>query len=119
MNEFWINFDRKEFACKCGCGFDTIDVELADVLADLRRFFVKPVFINSACRCESHNRKVGGAANSQHLFGKAADITIKDVSADKVYAYLCNKYPEKYGIGRYTGRTHIDVRQARSRWDKR
>ena len=45
-------FHRSEFACKCGCGFDTVDTELLKVLTRLRVRFNKPVKITSACRCE-------------------------------------------------------------------
>ncbi|WP_243153072.1 D-Ala-D-Ala carboxypeptidase family metallohydrolase [Sporotomaculum syntrophicum] len=36
----------------------------------------KPVVITSAYRCVAHNRAVGGARQSQHLPGNAADITV-------------------------------------------
>lgn len=112
-------FDRKEFACQCGCGFDSVDVELLFVLIDIREHFDKPVHINSGNRCVQHNSAVGGSIGSQHIKGKAADIRVHGVHADKVADYLEEKYPYKYGIGRYTGRTHIDVRPITARWDYR
>jgi len=114
-----MNFSRKEFACSCGCGFDTIDYELLEVLEDVRAYFDSPVYINSGCRCISHNHKVGGSTHSQHLYGKASDIVVKDIDADVVADYLESKYQSIYGIGRYNGRTHIDVRSGKARWDKR
>jgi uncharacterized protein YcbK (DUF882 family) len=30
----------------------------------------------SGCRCEDHNRAVGGVENSQHVYGRAADIYV-------------------------------------------
>jgi len=30
-----IYFKRGEFVCSCGCGFDTVDVDLLPVLIDL------------------------------------------------------------------------------------
>jgi hypothetical protein len=48
------------------------------------------------------------------------DFWIKDVHADDVADYLESKYPSKYGIGRYVGRTHVDVRSDKAyRWDYR
>jgi len=113
-------FKRLEFACKCNCGFDTVDYELAEVLDDVREHFGKPVTITSGCRCDAHNAKVGGAKNSVHKTGQAADFRVKDVHADDVAMYLHNKYPNKYGIGRYVGRTHVDTKSGvPRRWDKR
>lgn len=111
-----IYFQREEFECPCGCGFDTVDYELVRVLDDIRAYFNKPVTINSGCRCTSRNHSVGGSTKSQHLYGKAADIAIKDIEAEIVYDYLNAKYPDTYGIGRYSTWTHIDVRYEKGRW---
>lgn len=120
MGDLSLNFNRKEFQCQCGkCIFDTVDYELIQVLEDIRYHFNKPVIINSGSRCEYHNIDVGGSKNSMHLQGKAADVVVKNIHEDDVYQYLNNKYFNKYGIGRYNGRTHIDVRQKKSRWDNR
>jgi len=115
-----IHFKRKEFACQCGCGFDTVDYELVKVLDDLREHFNKPVIVTSGCRCFTHNREVGGADGSQHTLGRAADIQVKDVHKDEVSEYLKNKYPDKYGIGQYTYQNivHIDTRIKKARWRK-
>ena len=42
------------------------------------RLDVGPIIINSGYRNEVYNRQVGGARNSQHLLGQAADIRPKD-----------------------------------------
>ena len=115
-----MNFSRKEFACKCGCGFDTIDYELLEVLKDIRIYYGVPVLINSGCRCVSHNHSVGGSPHSQHVLGRACDFVVKGIDADEVADYLESKYQGKFGIGRYNGRTHIDTRSnGPARWDKR
>lgn len=114
------NFTRKEFACKCGCGLGLndgdINLELVEVIQDVRDTFNKPVVINSGLRCEKHNKRVGGAPKSQHLLGTAADIRIAGVDPAEVYRYLGAKYPKKFGVGRYNTFTHIDVRPTRARW---
>lgn len=46
-----------------------------NVLDPLRTAYRKPIYINSGYRCEELNRLVGGAKSSQHMTGKAADIT--------------------------------------------
>lgn len=116
MSKLSNHFSRAEFACKCGCGFNTVDAELITILEDLREQFKRPVRINSACRCEKYNARVGGAKNSQHLTGKAADITVDDISPMGVYSYLIGKYPERFGIGRYKTFTHTDSRSNKARW---
>ena len=34
-----------------------------------------PVHVNSGCRCEKHNAKVGGVKGSNHTKGLAADLS--------------------------------------------
>ena len=113
MNRY---FKRSEFACKCGCDFAAVDVELLDVLTDIRETYGRPVKITSACRCETHNRKVGGAKDSMHPKGMAADIQVEGYSPAKIEQYLLGKYPGKYGIAASTTFTHIDVREKPARW---
>ena len=45
------------------------------VLDPIRSLYGKPIYVNSGFRSEKLNELVGGAKNSQHLQGKAADIT--------------------------------------------
>lgn len=110
-------FKRSEFSCRCGCGQDTVDAELLAILEDVREHFGKPVIINSANRCPTHNKRVGGASKSVHLTGKAADIVVKGVAPDIVHAYLTAKYSGKYGIGKYKTFTHVDSRSTAARWN--
>jgi uncharacterized protein YcbK (DUF882 family) len=124
MSKLSKNFSRSEFRCKCEqyCGgtHDFVDAELIYVLEKLRkRFGGKIVDINSGCRCSGHNRDEGGSPNSQHIFGKAADIVVVGIHPDVVADYLEKEYPDRYGIGRYNGRIHIDIRSGKARWDKR
>ena len=82
------NFSLSEFECKGGCKmpkdvFENIKL-LAIHLQAFRDVFNEPITINSSYRCEEHNRSVGGSKTSQHLLGKAADITIKGYTPDEV-----------------------------------
>ncbi len=45
------------------------------VLQPLRELYGKPIIVNSGFRSQAVNKAVGGAKNSQHAFGEAADIT--------------------------------------------
>ncbi len=117
MTQISESFLRSEFKCKCGkCDYDTVDTELIEVLQDVRDHFGLPVKITSGNRCPDYNKKVGGATHSYHPRGRAADIQIKSIEPHKVYSYLVDKYPDKYGIGKYNSFTHIDTRTSCGRW---
>jgi len=113
------HFKRQEFACKCGCGFDTVDAELLKILESERNYWGKPITINSGARCKDYNAKVDGKKHSQHLLGRAADFTVKGVEPTDVANRLNSIYPDKFGIGWYKGFTHIDTRNGAGRWDSR
>ena len=112
------HFERIEFACKCleDCGHDTADIELVQVLEDLRNSFGVPVVVTSAHRCATHNAAIGGAVNSQHLRGKAADVVVPGYASQYIYDWLDKKYPDKYGLGISDSFVHIDVRPKKARW---
>ena len=116
MGDLSTHFSSHEFECQCGCGFDEIDLELIEVLEDMREHFGVSVRINSGCRCVKHNKAVGGTKNSQHVKGTAADIVVLGVSPSEVHTYLADQYPNAYGLGRYNTFTHIDVRPRKARW---
>jgi len=114
------HFSRSEFACPCGCGFNTVDAELIAVLESARAHFGAAIIIDSGCRCAKHNATLADSArNSQHLRGKAADIRVTGWAPDLVADYFDATYPNIYGVGRYNTFTHIDVRDGKGRWDYR
>jgi uncharacterized protein YcbK (DUF882 family) len=55
-----------------------------NILDPLREAYGKPITISSGYRCGALNAKVGGASNSQHLSGEAADITVGTKDGNKV-----------------------------------
>lgn len=117
-NEFLSeNFTVREFASRDGADRVLIDTELVDVLQNVRDYFGAPVTINSAYRTPSHNRAVGGASNSQHVQGTAADIVVSGVEPREVAEYIEYILPSKGGIGLYNSFVHVDVRENRSRWE--
>ena len=76
-------FTMNEFQCKDGCEMpatarENIKALVENVLDPLREQLGKPIYVNSGYRCPRHNLKVGGAVNSQHLKGEAADIRCED-----------------------------------------
>ncbi len=108
-------FSRSEFACKCGCGMNTIDYEVVRAAEVIREFFDRPVIITSGCRCPSHNRSVGGSRNSLHMSGRAADIVVEGVPAHVVQKYVEEEL-DMPGMGSYENFTHIDSRNGIARW---
>lgn len=105
------NFSSEEFTCHCGCGFDDVNYELIDILQRCRDILGVPFKVTSGCRCEKHNRSIGGVDSSMHLEGKAADI--KCSKQDELNQLLSQL---KIGLGIYETFTHIDVRGRKARW---
>ena len=111
------HFSSKEFMCKCPCNSYTPNLALTIVLEHVRERFDKPVAINSATRCKAHNKSEGGADNSLHLTGHAADIVVKGIKPSEVYEYLDSSgYSMLIGLHAYDTFTHIDVRGHKARW---
>lgn len=110
------NFKVREFACSDGTDVIFISEGLVAVLQQIRSHFGQPVTINSAYRTVAKNRAVGGATYSQHLYGLAADITVRGVAPKDVAAYAETLLPGTGGIGIYSNFVHIDVRKTKSRW---
>lgn len=118
MGDLTKNFDRSEFACKCGCGFDTIDGDLVGRLQNMRDA-LGPLRISSGCRCAKRNAEVGGAKDSAHVAGHAVDLILKR-PADK-YAVIQEAFRQGIrGIGVYASQpliVHLDMAPA-DRWPR-
>ena len=56
-----------------------------------------PIIINSGYRSEEVNRKVGGAPNSNHLSGCAADIKVSDAIQAMRYGVILADYADLTG----------------------
>ena len=117
------HFRVREFRCRDGSDPIFVDDTLVALLQQIRQHFGKPLTITSAYRTPTHNKACGGAAYSQHLYGRAADFKIAGVGPDTVAAYAETLLPDRGGIGVYppkTGRAegwvHIDTRPEKSRW---
>lgn len=119
------NFKVKEFACKDGSNPVFLDTELVELLQKIRDHFNRSVTITSGYRTVDYNRKIGGASNSQHLYGRAADIQVKDTPPEFVAEYAETLLAGRGGIGLYKkkagrakGWVHIDVRKVKARWQQ-
>lgn len=93
-------------------------MRLADYLENVRELFGNStILINSGYRPPTVNKAVGGASNSQHLYGAAADITVGGFRPHDVYTRLNSWHGDKGGLGDSQYFTHIDLRGYRARWN--
>lgn len=67
------HFVASEFACP-HCGVSVVRDDLVQLLERVRSHVKKPLHIVSGYRCPVHNAAIGGAPNSQHMYGAAADV---------------------------------------------
>lgn len=106
------HFSFSEWACGCGgtkpgCRVIMVHRPLIADLEVYRAQLGHGLAIASGYRCPQHNSDVGGATDSQHLYGGAADVAyeLHDVDVAKLRRFS--------GIGR-SHRTHlvrhVDVR---------
>lgn len=102
------NFKVKEFKCKDGTDAILIDSDLVNYLQSIRDWAGKAVTINSGYRTESYNKKIGGATNSYHVKGQAADIVVSGKTPLEV-ARKAEELDMK-GIIKYDTFVHVDTR---------
>ncbi|MDR0952727.1 MAG: DUF882 domain-containing protein [Elusimicrobiota bacterium] len=72
-------------------------------LEPARAVIGRPLIITSAYRSPKLNAALGGAENSQHLKGQAADFIVKDLSAKEVWQKLKSSPFLRYGQLLYEG----------------
>lgn len=121
-------FSPKEFACKCGCAFGTLESHIAADLVIrlhvLRQKLAIPFVLTSAARCEAHNTKVGGGAKSTHKAGvkgqctpgyegqsRAADVDTQAWSTDLRGRAVALALALGLRVGISTAFLHLDVEQ--------
>lgn len=54
-----------------------------NVLDPLRKAWGSPIYVNSGYRSDELNKLVGGVKNSEHRFGRAADIDTRSIVNNK------------------------------------
>lgn len=121
LNEYLTrNFTTSEFHCKCkrkDCTTTLIDEALVTKLQKLRDEVGFPISINSAYRCEEHNKAIGGSPSSQHLLGKAVDIRPSRYPLSRVKDRILKEAEKLFnGIGIYSTFIHVDTRDKKARW---
>ncbi len=104
------SFNESEFASR-GNGNVYVEPDLLSKLEQLRAI-AGPITINSGYRDPAYNKKIGGANESKHMYGQAADIVIPGMKPSEVA-----KLARQLGFGgvrAYDTFTHVDIGPARS-----
>lgn len=107
------HFKVKEFINAKYGNTGKIDDDLIEIVESLRQLINKPIKItpNGGYRTAEQNRESGGADNSYHMKGMAADIQVEDMSPTKVAIYAAMVGAR--GVGVYDTFTHVDSRSDR------
>lgn len=105
------HFKESELKCEC-CGANEMTHEALAMAEEFRAAAGSlPVTVNSAYRCYDRNLAVGGEPHSQHLQGRALDVSMPGMTAGDLEA-IARKCPSVVGLGRddFRGFLHIDCR---------
>lgn len=93
------NFTLDEFLVSQTASRDGIDnIPSPEVVENLRNLVINilqplrnkfgPMSISSGFRCPKLNTAIGGAVNSQHIYGMAADINVPGLGNDDLAEYI-------------------------------
>lgn len=118
------NFEKKEFESKDGAAMPAAVLaqiqELAKNLQVLREKVKKPIVITSGYRSPAHNKAIGGAKESKHILGQAADFKVPGMTPKQVYLIILQLIKEGKmkpgGLHAYSGWVHYDIRGYNARW---
>ena len=118
------NFKWSEFNSKDGAKLPEkyrINIAmLATNLQVIRGRINGPIIVKSGFRSFGHNKKIGGALNSQHLVGKAADISSSKYSPYDLEQIILNLMDKnmiaKGGVKCYWWGVHYDIRGYKITW---
>lgn len=112
------HFRIEEFASKDGKATPVAVqhqiLKVAQNLEILRESLGRPIVITSGYRSKSHNAAVGGARNSYHLRGMAADIRARGLTPEQVFKEIRRLIAagemSPGGLKKYPTFVHYDVR---------
>jgi len=90
---------------------------LAKELDKIRDDWGSAIGVTSWYRPEPINRAVGGARNSQHITGRAADIYPVQGNIFEFQKWLDGYWGKALGYGAKKGFVHLDLRPGKIRWN--
>jgi uncharacterized protein YcbK (DUF882 family) len=124
MAKLTNNFTLQELNSKCGRDIPNNVlpniIQLAKNLQVLRDAVGKSISITSGYRSPQHNKKIGGAKDSQHVKGMAADIKVAGMTPKEVALVIEGLIEsgkmKQGGIGIYASWVHYDICGTKARW---
>lgn len=110
------NFKVKEFKSRNN-KIVLIHHNLPVALQMIREKLGKAINLTNAYRNETHNKSVGGASNSYHLYGMAADIYVNGMTPNELAKAIDSLFPTTFCVISYPkkGIVHFDVRSKKYR----
>lgn len=115
-----------EVGCRDGTPYpvewrETRLAKLASVFEQIRADWGEALIVLSAYRTPEYNKRVKGARSSQHVEGRALDLTPLGKPVKAFQDFMEKKvssYPAIRGMGFYPWGVHIDIRESPSlvRW---
>ena len=98
-------------------------VRQAQMMQELRKWYKKPMKVNSWYRTTEYNKSVGGDPNSCHLDGIATDIALT-LTAQQITNFInkwkeiCKKWGVIGGVSIYSWGLHFDSNNTPTRYGK-
>ncbi len=110
------HFTVEEFQCN-HCGKCVVDMRIIDLAEKVRAYLGGyAMHVHCGYRCPAHNAASGGVKNSQHMYGRALDFHINELTPWTIYTRLLDgvrrgQLPELLGLFVYDWGIHIDCRE--------
>lgn len=77
-------FSKKELACK-HCGLFNFSPRLLTIINLVREDYGKPIYVDSGCRCPTHNKNVGSKYDSAHITTETEQCEAIDIKCAHSY----------------------------------
>ena len=101
------HFTAAEMGCR-HCGQAYVRRDLLAALEALRTE-IGPIPVSSSYRCRQHNRAIGGASRSMHLYGFGVDVEISSRVPEVVGLRLFSGVGDRRGVVEHVDLRHLSV----------